>query len=281
MYLYIRIVFLQAQSLPLRKKVQGALPVVGPFLQAVGWSQPLARPIPHPPAVAALDLLVQSVLLQPGALCRIEAWAQTCAPLWRPTQHRGDDALGRALDRLFETDRARLHTGLILQAVQVFKVQTDPIHHDSTSVKYQPHLEKRRFLCKSVLEISPVFLKNNDRIEALMFICFVAQRGAALMERAVRQNMARRGIKALPILPEGRHSQTPSGTQILEAFAPRAKEELYEKDHLIQVFINPRTELQQTWLQLLEIDAAVYRQIGCLTNGFQNGHPRTAECRGL
>jgi hypothetical protein len=109
----------------------------------------------------------------------------------------------------------------------------------------------------------------------------MAQRVAALMERAVRQNMARRGIQALPILPEGRHSQTPSGTQILEAFAPRAKEELYEKDHLIQVFIDPRTELQQTWLQLLEIDAAVYRQIGCLTNGFQNGHPRTAECRGL
>ena len=86
--------------------------------------------------------------------------------------------------------------------------------------KYQPHLEKRHFLCKSVLEISPVFLKNNDRIEALMFIYFVAQLVAALIERAVRQNMARRRIKTLPILPEGRHSKTPSWAQILEAFAP-------------------------------------------------------------
>jgi len=92
-----------------------------------------------------------------------------------------------------------------------------------------------------------------------MLVCFVAQLVAALIERAVRQNMARRGVKVLPILPEGRYSKTPSWAQILEAFAPRTKEELYEKDQLIQVFIDPLTELQQTLLQLLEIDAAVYR----------------------
>jgi hypothetical protein len=126
----------QEKFLSLRKKVQGALPVVDHFLQAVGWSQHLARQIHHPPAVDALDLLVKSVLLQPSALYRIEAWAQTCDPLWRPTGPLGDDALGRALDRLFQADRASLLTGLILQAVQVFKVQTDQIHNDSTSVKF-------------------------------------------------------------------------------------------------------------------------------------------------
>jgi len=110
-----------------------------------------------------------------------------------------------------------------------------------------------------VLEVSPVFLKNNDRIEALMLVCFVAQLVAALIERAVRQNMARRGIKALPILPEGRYSKTPSWTQILETFASRTKHELYEKDQLIHVFIDPLTELQHTLLQLLEIAAAAYR----------------------
>src|ERR1039457_7158562 len=125
MYLYIRITFMQAKFLSLRKKIQGALPLVQHFLQALGWRQHLARQIPHPPAVAALDLLVKSILLQPSALYRIEAWAQTCDPLWRPTQPLGDDALGRALDRLFATDRASLLTGLILQAVQVFKVQTE------------------------------------------------------------------------------------------------------------------------------------------------------------
>jgi transposase len=124
--------------------------------------------------------------------------------------------------------------------------------------KYQPHLEKRHFLGKSVLEISPVFLKNNTRIEALMFIYFIAQLVAALMERTLRQNMARRGIKSLPILPEGRESKTPSYAQVLDTFAARTKEEIYEKDRLIRTFIEPLTELQQLVLQLLEIDTTVY-----------------------
>ncbi|SPE54506.1 hypothetical protein SBV1_1890037 [Verrucomicrobia bacterium] len=64
--------------------------------------------------------------------------------------------------------------------------------------KYQPCLEKRHFLGKSVLEMAPVFLKKNTRIEALRFVCFIAQLIAALMERTIRQNMARRKIKAIP-----------------------------------------------------------------------------------
>jgi transposase len=125
--------------------------------------------------------------------------------------------------------------------------------------KYQPHLEKRHFLGKSVLEISPVFLKKNTRIEALMFICFIAQLVAALMERALRQNMVRRRIKAIPILPEGRYSKTPSYAQILDTFATRTKQELYENEQLIKTFIDPLTDIQKTVLNLLDIDAAVFQ----------------------
>lgn len=125
--------------------------------------------------------------------------------------------------------------------------------------KYQPCLEKRHFLAKSVLEMAPVFLKKNTRIEALMFVCFIAQLIAALMERTVRQNMAQRQIKAIPILPEGRYSKTPTVTQILDTFAARAKHELYYKNQLIKVFAKPLTDIQKTVLALLDIDAAVYK----------------------
>jgi transposase len=124
--------------------------------------------------------------------------------------------------------------------------------------KYQPRLEKRHFLGKSVLEISPVFLKKNTRIEALMFICFIGQLVAALMERALRQSMARRGIKAIPILPEGRDSKTPSYAQVLDTFAHRTKDELYDNDRLIRTFIDPLTDIQKTVLELLNLDAALY-----------------------
>jgi transposase len=125
--------------------------------------------------------------------------------------------------------------------------------------KYQPRLEKRHFLGKSVLEISPVFLKKNTRIEALMFVCFIAQLVAALMERALRQNMFRRKIKAIPILPEARYSKTPSFAQILDTFGGLAKHELYQKDQLIKVFAEPLSDIQKTVLDLLDIDAAAYK----------------------
>ncbi len=124
--------------------------------------------------------------------------------------------------------------------------------------KYQPRLEKSHFLGKSVLEISPVFLKKNTRIEALMFVCFIAQWVAALMERAIRQNMFRRQIKAIPILPEGRYSKTPSFAQVLDTFALLAKHELYQKDQMIKVFADPLTDIQKTVLDLSDIAAAVY-----------------------
>ena len=169
----------------------------------------------------------------------------------------------------------------VLQRIPVLGAQPDPAavaaaqtmdgvfpyvtNTDLTAVEalkkyqYQPRLEKRHFLGKSVLEISPVFLKKNTRIEALMFLCFTAQLVAALMERALRQNMARRRLKAIPILPEGRDSKTPSLAQVLDTFATRTKDELYENNQLLRTFIDPLTEIQKTVLGLLDLDAAVYR----------------------
>jgi transposase len=41
--------------------------------------------------------------------------------------------------------------------------------------KNQPRIEKRHALLKSTLEVAPIWLKKNTRIEALMFLEFVAQ----------------------------------------------------------------------------------------------------------
>jgi transposase len=526
------------ESLSLHRKLQGALPLADHVLQELRLSELLAQVIPCPRYAAAIDLLVKSVLLQPNPLYRIGAWTQQMDPTWLPSGPLGDDVLGRALDRLFEADRASLLTMLILQAVRTFDIDTAQIHNDSTSVKfsgayahqkpvgvqlrrgfskdhrpdlkqliynlsvsadgavpvhfkvysgnqnddsthwetweslcrilghcdfiyvadaklcvqstleriaekhgcfitplprnrvemgafetqaaarqtqwqplwrrracrahrwevfelaagsyqlqhtftlywyrssekirtdakdrqgriaavcekllrlnyrggrapktepamrrraenllaqykvqdwvdfqiqlkpndgpsatrrkrppvpilslhqnaaaiaraqamdgvfplvtntelaavdvlkkykYQPHLERRHFLCKSVLEVCPGFLKKNTRLEALMFVYFIAQLVAALIERRLRRNMLRLAIKAIPILPEGRYSKTPTYEQILCTFAGRTKHELYEHDRLIKTFIDPATEIQKTVLKLLEIDAAVYR----------------------
>jgi transposase len=541
---------MQVQSLQLRKKMQEAWPLVDCFLRDLNLRALLGRHIQPSHYVDALELLLKSLLLKPNALYRVEAWAQEHDPALRPAQHLGDDALGRALDRLFHSDRASLMTALVVQAAKTFDLGTSQIHNDSTSIKfcgaythqdpkavqllrgfskdhrpdlkqliyslsvsadgavpvhfkaysgsqsddgthwetwqclrrllgrpdflyvadsklcakdtllaldkegarlltvlphgrteandfarraadcqarreplwnrracrkyqrreffdlavglyqmhegfriywyrssekrqfdaqdrqdriaaalqrlerlnqrrgrgpktepairraadsilaryrvknliqyqiqmrektdfiqstpgkpspqtqyrrvvraiavlcaqpdpvavaaaqtmdgvfpyvtntdlsalealkkykYQPHLEKRHSLGKSVLEISPVFLKKNTRIEALMFICFAAQLVAALIERALRKNMVRRRIKAIAILPEGRYSQTPSFAQVVETFALRAKYELYEDNLLLKSFVDPLSEIQRTVLDLPDIDAAVYQ----------------------
>jgi transposase len=540
---------MQAQSLSLCKQLQGALPLVHQFLQRLELPQLLATYIQPPRYVQALDLLLKSVLLRPAALYRIQAWAQTYDGAFRPAAPMGDDALGRALDRLFEADRASLLTALVVQAVRTFGVQTTQIHNDSTSVKfcgayahqaanalqlrrgfskdhrpdlkqliyslcvsadgaipvhfkaypgnrtddtthletwrclgqlfgrtdflyvadsklcvsdtllqldqehgrfitllprsrhevsqfaqqaadcqvrweplwarpaarrgqrreqfecalgvyqmqegfrihwyrssekrqrdaqdrqalvqralqrlaqlnerrgrgpktepairraaenllakyhvapyvqfdielqpqiqfvqttrgkpsaqstyrrvvktlpvvsarqnpdalaraqatdgtfplvtntklsalevlkkykYQPHLEKRHCLAKSTLEVAPVFLKNNARIEALTMIYFIAQLVAALIERTLRHNMAGRGLKALALLPEERDSKTPTLAQLQDTFAPCAKYKLYEKDQLVRIFAEPLTDVQRTVLQLLDINPAIY-----------------------
>ena len=539
---------MQAPSLVCARR-QDALPLVDRFLQRLGLQPQLAAHIPHPHYRNALELLVKNVLLCPRALYRVEAWAQSYDPVLLPAGPFGDDALGRALDRLFEADRASLQTALILQAIRNFNIQTDQIHNDSTSVKfcgayehqkpravqlrrghskdhrpdlkqlvyslsisadgavpvhfktyagnqadetthwetwqylcglfkrsdflyvadsklcvkqsllqidqahgrfitlmprtrsewtlfaeaaagqqvrweplwqrrnprkyhrrecfelaadprqtaegfalhwyrssekrqrdfqerqqrlqaaqqrlerlnerrgrgpktepavrraaenilaryhvtglleydlqlqnrfqhtqqtlrhpvpqvrrrrvikpvpvisvrqrlealaqaqtmdgtfplvtntnlsplevlqkykYQPRLEKRHFLGKSVLEISPVFLKNNTRIEALMFIYFIAQLLAALIERTLRQNMARQRIEALRSLPEGRYSKTPTYAHIVDAFANRTKTELYEHGQCAHRFTEPLTELQQLLLRLLDLAPGIY-----------------------
>jgi len=80
----------------------------------------------------------------------------------------------------------------------------------------------------------------------------------ALIERTVRQSMARRGIKNLPILPEGRLSPAPTTARILETFSDVAWYE-FERPQEHVVFPVRLTPLQKELLKLLKVDASAYR----------------------
>ncbi|MBI5819412.1 MAG: transposase, partial [Verrucomicrobia bacterium] len=47
-----------------------------------------------------------------------------------------DDAIGRALDRLFDADRAALLTDVVVAAAEEFGVALEELHNDSTSVRF-------------------------------------------------------------------------------------------------------------------------------------------------
>ena len=63
--------------------------------------------------------------------------------------------------------------------------------------KGQPMIEKRFEQIKTVHEIAPVFLKDEGRIEALFTLYVIALMVQALIERELRQAMARDGVAEL------------------------------------------------------------------------------------
>ena len=80
--------------------------------------------------------------------------------------------------------------------------------------KNQPFLEKRFNTKKSVLEVAPVFLKKNDRIEAMIFLYFIALMLVSLIERNIRRELVTEGIEGLPILPSRLSTKTPTWNNI-------------------------------------------------------------------
>ncbi len=124
--------------------------------------------------------------------------------------------------------------------------------------KDQPYVEKRHALFKTELGVAPVYLKKPHRAAGLIHATFLAMMVDALIERTVRQSMARRGIKNLPILPEGRLSPAPTTARILETFSDVAWYE-FERPQEHVVFPVRLTPLQKELLKLLKVDASAYR----------------------
>ena len=125
--------------------------------------------------------------------------------------------------------------------------------------KYQPKLEKRHALLKSGLLVAPIFLKKNDRIEALMFVYFLAQLLCALIERQLRNTMRQNRLTHIQILPEDRPSATPTIEQLVRVFSVRYRHLLFSEDgHLLQTFTDQLTPIQQQILDLLSISPKAY-----------------------
>lgn len=166
---------------------------------------------------------------------------------WVPTIscHRNEAAIAKAeaMDGIFPLVT---NTDLDAKAVLI-------------AYKYQPTLERRHALLKSGLQVAPIFLKKNDRIEALMFVYFLAQLICALIERQLRQAMQEHGLKQIQILPEDRPSPTPTIEQVMRVFDTRARHILFSKTgKAVQRFCDPLTPIQAQLLDLLSVPTSAY-----------------------
>ena len=128
--------------------------------------------------------------------------------------------------------------------------------------KRQPTIEKRFEQTKTVFEIAPVLLKNEDRIEAFFFVYFLALLVQALIERELRRAMAAEGIEELPLYPEERQCARPTAEQILRLFSIVQRSDLVGDGDILMRFEPKLTELQREVLKLTGVSEEAYGAAG-------------------
>ncbi|MCA1670886.1 MAG: hypothetical protein LC799_01325 [Actinobacteria bacterium] len=124
--------------------------------------------------------------------------------------------------------------------------------------RYQPHLERRHHLLKTVQDAAPVLLRSPARIEALFCAQFLALLLGALIERQIRTAMAAAATRDIPLHPELRACTAPSAERVLEIFSDLTRHELHRDDHHVQTFRPDLDPLQHQVLDLLGVPTTSY-----------------------
>jgi transposase len=133
------------EELELSSHAIGALPIVSHFLDRLGLEAMLERYLPAGdvrvlmPAARTIRALIINLCLEREPLYGIGEWAARfdAGALGLSVDEvalLGDDRVGRALDQLFDCDRASLLTELVLCTIKQFRVDCSQLHNDSTSI---------------------------------------------------------------------------------------------------------------------------------------------------
>jgi transposase len=125
--------------------------------------------------------------------------------------------------------------------------------------KYQSFLENRHSQLKTYLEVAPVYLKNPDRVLALLDLVMLSLTIATLMERDLRQGMRRNGLVSIPIYPEERECQHPTAHSIIRTFQHVEKFEVMDRENNVKEYFPPMlTPLQRQVLNLMDVPLSLY-----------------------
>lgn len=124
----------------------GPLPLVNHFIDRIGLEDVLSRHLPSDarcsvPHARALGVLLRSLIVEREPIYRQQETVHGFADGMfgidaEEMAHLCDDRLGRALDHLFDADRAALITEVVLAVGRRFSVSFDELHNDSTSISF-------------------------------------------------------------------------------------------------------------------------------------------------
>ncbi|MEW6755213.1 MAG: IS1634 family transposase [Candidatus Latescibacterota bacterium] len=127
--------------------------------------------------------------------------------------------------------------------------------------KYQAFVEKRYEQLKTAAQAVPLHYKSPERIEAFLFLYFVALTLQALLERQVRTVMKQRRLSSIPLYPEERDCAAPTADKILELFAPLRRHRLRDGGTEVKTFWHPLSRLQRQVLDFLGVPPMAYGEM--------------------
>ncbi len=117
------------------------------------------------------------------------------------------------------------------------------------------------YTAKSILKVAPVFLESPKRIEAMLFLYFVALMIVGLIERNIRRNMKQENIEKLPILPSKMKTKAPTWNNLTNFFRNVHLSVILQRKDILSTSVNGITDLHAQVLQLLEVPESVYRNL--------------------
>jgi transposase len=125
----------------------GPLPILNHFFAKLALEEAFEAYVPGgdarqkvPPA-SVLGVVVRNLLVEKVPAYAVGEWAAAYEPALVGLSRSeagllNDDRVGRALDRLFDADRASLLTEVVLAAVRAFGIDCSQLHNDSTTVTF-------------------------------------------------------------------------------------------------------------------------------------------------
>jgi transposase len=124
--------------------------------------------------------------------------------------------------------------------------------------KYQPKLEKRFTQLKSVHNIAPLLFKKLERVEANLFLFFIALMIQALIEREVRFKMKNCGLPFLQVYPERRDAAHPTTSKIFDIFSEVSTYKISNGITVLEEYADELNHVQKTILNFLSISEETY-----------------------
>ena len=128
------------QELDIKAIRLGAIPIVDQYVNTLCIETLFQELVPDDPrdkipVWKTLGIILRNIILERYPLYQIGEWALH-RNLLSDSQIKSmtDDRIGRALDRLFRSDRATLLTKLVLKAMSTYDVKVDRLHNDSTTI---------------------------------------------------------------------------------------------------------------------------------------------------